>query len=56
MSGGTPTGSVTFYDGTEVLGTASGTVVNGQAQASLITSFGDLGSHALVAVYSGDDT
>jgi len=50
-AGGTPTGTVAFYDGTAVLGTsalASGT-------ASLTISFAG-GTHSLSAVYSGDAT
>ncbi|HEY7315175.1 MAG TPA: Ig-like domain-containing protein [Gemmataceae bacterium] len=54
--GGTPTGSVTFFDGTTVLGTASLSVVNGQAKATLTTSTLGLGSNDIVAVYSGDGT
>lgn len=48
--GGTPTGSVTFYDGSTPLGTA--TLSGGQATftASTLT----LGSHAITAIYGGD--
>jgi hypothetical protein len=46
----TPTGSVTFKQGTNVLGTAP--LVNGQA--SLTTSFPALGTFPIVASYSGD--
>ena len=48
--GGTPTGSVTFYDGASPLGSnalASGT-------ATLSTSALTAGSHSISAVYSGD--
>ena len=48
--GGTPTGSVTFYDGASSLGSnalASGT-------ATLSTSALTAGSHSISAVYSGD--
>ncbi|MDB5303303.1 MAG: putative collagen-binding protein, partial [Phycisphaerales bacterium] len=44
------TGTVTFYDGTTVLGT--GTVVNGSATFS--TSILGVGSHQIKAVYGGD--
>jgi parallel beta-helix repeat protein len=47
---GTPTGSVTFNDGTSLLGT--GTLVNGVATWS--TSTLTAGSHSITAVYSGD--
>lgn len=47
---GTPTGSVTFDDGTNSVGSAS--LSNGQATLSL-SSF-SVGSHSLTAVYSGD--
>lgn len=50
ITGGTPTGSVTFYDGTASLGTAP--LTNGTA--ALTTSFATTGGHALTAVYSGD--
>jgi sugar lactone lactonase YvrE len=47
---GTPSGKVTFYDGTTVLGSA--TLANGAA--SLAVSFTATGSHAITAVYAGD--
>ncbi|MGO4883556.1 MAG: beta strand repeat-containing protein [Bryobacteraceae bacterium] len=47
---GTPTGSITFYDGSTALSTA--TVANGQA--AYTASFSTAGPHALEAVYSGD--
>lgn len=46
---GVPVGTVTFFDGTTVLGTAS---VNGAGQATLAVSF-DVGSHALTASFAG---
>ncbi len=46
-----PTGSVTFKDGTTVLG--SGTL-NASGQASLTTSALSVSSHAITAVYNGD--
>ncbi|HWG46697.1 MAG TPA: Ig-like domain-containing protein [Gemmataceae bacterium] len=56
MMGGIPTSSVTFMDGTTVLGTETLTQVNGQTQATFTTSSLGLGTHAILAVYSGDDT
>jgi len=47
---GTPTGTVTFYDGTTSLGT--GTLSGGTA--ALSTTFFVVGSHSVTAVYSGD--
>jgi hypothetical protein len=47
---GTPTGTVTFYDGATVLGTA--TLVSGVAQFT--TSSLTAGSHSLTAIYAGD--
>jgi D-aminopeptidase len=54
--GGTPTGSVTFMDGTTVLGTGTLGVVNGQAQATFTTSTLGLGTHNIIAIYSGDSS
>jgi hypothetical protein len=51
---GTPTGTVTFMDGSTVLGTATLQVVNGVAQASLSVSTLAVGNHSLMAVYGGD--
>jgi Bacterial Ig-like domain (group 3) len=48
--GGTPTGSVTFYDGPTSLG--SNALVSGTA--ALSTSALTVGSHSISAVYSGD--
>jgi uncharacterized protein (TIGR03118 family) len=48
---GAPTGTVTFLDGSNRLGTAS--LVNGLA--TLDALFTDAGSHAVTAQYSGDD-
>jgi len=48
---GSPTGTVTFYDGGVSLGTPS-TVSSGQASFS--TSTLSVGSHSITAVYSGD--
>jgi hypothetical protein len=47
---GTPTGTVTFLDGTNTLGT--GTVASGKA--TLTTGALTTGSHNITAVYSGD--
>jgi autotransporter-associated beta strand protein len=48
---GTPTGTVTFLDGTTTLGTAT---LNGSAQATFADSTLPLGSNAITAVYTGD--
>jgi hypothetical protein len=48
--GGTATGSVTFYSGTEVLKT----VTLGAAKATYSTSTLSVGAHAIKAVYAGD--
>jgi hypothetical protein len=49
----TPTGTVSFDDGSNVLGTGTVSVVNGSYQAS-VTSTLAVGSHSITAVYSGD--
>lgn len=49
---GTPTGSVTFDDGTNALGTAS---LSG-AQAAFTVSSLSVGSHSITAAYSGDSS
>jgi hypothetical protein len=51
---GTPTGTVTFRDGTTVLGTAPLAANGGVQQASLTVSGLHGGDHALSAAYSGD--
>jgi streptogramin lyase len=48
---GTETGTVSFFDGASLLGTAA---VNGSGIAALTTSTLALGAHALTAVYGGD--
>lgn len=48
---GTPTGSITFFDGTTLIGSAA---LNSSGSAALSTSSLSLGSHSLTAVYSGD--
>jgi len=47
---GTPTGTVTFYDGSTTLGTAS---LNGTGTASFITSSLSVGSHSIKVSYGG---
>src|SRR5579863_9992825 len=49
---GTPTGTVTFKDGSTTLGT--GTVGSGR-QATFTTSTLSVGSHSITAVYGGDN-
>jgi hypothetical protein len=48
---GTPTGTVTFKDGSVVLGTVA---VGAGGKATLTTSFATAGGHAITATYSGD--
>ena len=50
-SGGTPTGTVTFKDGTTTLGSAT---LNGSGEAAFSTSTLAAGSHSITASYSGD--
>jgi hypothetical protein len=47
----TPTGSITFQDGPTALGTV---LLNASGSATLATSVLSLGSHSIIAVYSGD--
>jgi hypothetical protein len=51
--GGTPTGTVTFYDGGVSLGSAP---LSSGGQASLATSTLAAGTHSITAAYSGDST
>ena len=51
MSGGTPTGSVIFYDGAAPIGTGT---LNGSFQASLSRSNLTAGTHNITAQYTGD--
>ncbi len=53
---GSPTGTISFYDGTTLLGTVS--LVPGMmgTTASFTTSSLALGNHQITAVYSGDST
>jgi hypothetical protein len=50
-AGGIPTGTVTFMDGTTVLGTGT---LNSASQATFTTSLLTAGSHSITAVYGGD--
>jgi Bacterial Ig-like domain (group 3)/FG-GAP-like repeat/FG-GAP repeat len=50
---GTPTGAITFLDGSISLGT---TTLNGSAQASLSMSSLSVGMHSITAAYGGDAT
>lgn len=50
---GTPTGSVTFKDGTNVVGTAS---LNASGTAVFTTSALTVTTHSITAIYSGDST
>jgi Ca2+-binding RTX toxin-like protein len=51
---GTPTGTVQFQDGNNVVDTETLQLVNGQYQASYQTSSLSVGTHTLTASYSGD--
>jgi autotransporter-associated beta strand protein len=48
---GTPTGTVTFLDGSTALGTVA---LDANGMATLTTSILDVGDHPITAVYSGD--
>ena len=50
-AGATPTGTVTWMDGSQVLGTSP---VDAAGNASFSTSTLDAGSHSITAVYGGD--
>ena len=50
--GGTPTGTVTFFNGTTQIGTPQ--TLNSSGQASVTTTFAAAGSDTITAVYSGD--
>jgi hypothetical protein len=50
-SAGTPTGSITFFDGTTSLGSVT---LNSSGAASLTTSALSVGSHSVTVQYSGD--
>src|SRR5262249_55586223 len=51
---GTPTGTVTFKDGTNVLGTSSLSLIGGSMRAGINFS-GTAGAHTLTPVYKGDN-
>jgi hypothetical protein len=51
VSGSTPTGNVTFYDGATALGSSA---VNASAQATITTSSLARGTHSITAQYAGD--
>ena len=51
---GTPTGTVTFMDGTTTLGTGTLSTTNGVTTATFSTTTLAVGSHSITAVYSGD--
>jgi hypothetical protein len=57
---GTPTGTVTFYNGSvavaNIIGTSSLATVNSKQQATLTTSFATAGGQPIIAVYNGDNT
>jgi uncharacterized delta-60 repeat protein len=53
LGAGRPTGTVTFYNGSAVLGTAT-LPAKGPDQVSLTTTFLPVGSNVITAVYSGD--
>src|SRR5207237_1296908 len=50
---GAPAGTVTFKDGSRVLGTVALEVVNGEARATLTTAALGVGGLTVTAVYSG---
>jgi large repetitive protein len=50
-NGATPSGSVTFFEGTTSLGSAQ---MDGSGLASLVLSSLTVGTHSITAVYSGD--
>ena len=51
-----PTGSVSFYDGSTLLGTVALSSMMGAARATFSTSALSVGAHTITAVYSGDST
>jgi hypothetical protein len=51
---GTPTGSVTFYDGNTVLGTQPLSQIPGNDQAKFSTSTLSVATHSITATYNGD--
>ena len=55
-SSGMPTGTITFEDGTTVLALTVLCATSAGAQASFTTSGLAIGSHAITAIYSGDNS
>jgi autotransporter-associated beta strand protein len=53
VTGSTPTGSVSFYDGTTLLGT---NILNTTSQTSITTSNLPLGNHSITATYAGNSS
>lgn len=53
---GTPTGTVNFFDGSTLIGSASLTTVNGHQQATFSTSSLAVGNRQLSAQYAGNST
>ncbi len=51
---GIPTGTVTFMDGSNVLGTGTTSTSSGKLVASFTTTTLAIGSHSITAVYGGD--
>ncbi len=51
VTGGTPTGNVTFYDGATALGTSA---LNGSFQTTLSSSSLTAGTHSITAQYAGN--
>jgi probable HAF family extracellular repeat protein len=54
--GGTPTGTVTFYDNGVPIGTGELSVVSGQDQATFTTNTLTTASHSITAAYTSGDT
>ena len=50
VNGNSPTGTISFYDGSVLLGTA--TLVS--ATGSITATFSTIGAHTITIVYSGD--
>ena len=51
---GTPTGTITFKDGSTTLGTAALSTTNGVTSATFTTATFAVGTHSITASYSGD--
>jgi hypothetical protein len=54
-SGGTPGGSVDFFDGSNPIGSGTLAVVGGLDQATITTSSLSSGNHTITATYQGDN-